>query len=196
MKSIRITAIPMAMAILGAAPGGGLQAAQTTAGAPEPAAPCAREEFRAFDFWVGEWEVRTAEGKLAGHNRIESSQQGCVLIEHWTGLSGNTGMSINYLDKASGQWVQIWTDAGGGQIDIRGGPTDDGMLLEGRIHYVANGTSASFRGLWTPLPDGRVRQFFEQSNDGGETWEAWFEGFYSRVESGARSSRASGNSSG
>jgi hypothetical protein len=39
-----------------------------------------------------------------------------------------------------------------------------------------------FRGLWTPLPDGRVRQFFEQSNDGGETWVPWFEGFYTRKD--------------
>ncbi|MCJ7591455.1 MAG: hypothetical protein MUO51_08890 [Woeseiaceae bacterium] len=33
---------------------------------------------------------------------------------------------------------------------------------------------------WTPLPDGRVRQFFEQSDDGGVTWVSWFEGFYTR----------------
>jgi hypothetical protein len=26
-----------------------------------------------------------------------------------------------------------------------------------------------------------VRQYFEQSTDEGETWQPWFEGFYSRV---------------
>ena len=30
------------------------------------------------------------------------------------------------------------------------------------------------------MDDGRVRQFFEQSNDEGETWSPWFEGFYTR----------------
>ena len=89
-------------------------------------------------------------------------------------------MSINYVDKISGEWVQIWNDASGSQIHIRGNLTDDGMLLEGTIHYVAQGATAAFRGLWTPLPDGRVRQFFEQSNDDGKTWSPWFEGFYSR----------------
>ena len=59
---------------------------------------------------------------------------------------------------------------------------EDGMLLIGTIRYVANDTTVDFRGLWTPLEDGRVRQFFEQSNDGGETWAAWFEGFYTRAE--------------
>ncbi len=147
-----------------------------------PVFPCEDDaRFAEFDFWVGEWDVHVGNGNLAGQNRIERAQRGCVLIENWTSASGGTGMSINYVDKTTGEWVQIWNDAGGSQIHIRGGLTDDGMLLEGTIHYVANGTTAPFRGLWTPMPDGRVRQFFEQSNDDGETWVPWFEGFYSRV---------------
>jgi hypothetical protein len=143
--------------------------------------PCEHDElFSAFDFWVGEWDVHVAGGTLAGSNVIERAQRGCVLIENWSSASGGTGMSINYVDKTSGEWVQIWNAAGGSQINIRGGMTDDGMLLTGTIHYVANGTTAPFRGLWTPLPDGRVRQFFEQSSDDSETWTPWFEGFYTR----------------
>ena len=149
---------------------------------PANAFPCEQQEkFRAFDFWVGEWEVHTADGRLAGKNIIESSQRGCVLVENWAGVGGSTGISLNYLDTITDEWVQVWTDAGGSQITIRGGMTDDGMLLEGQIHYTSNGITAPFRGLWTPQPDGRVRQYFEQSNDGGKTWEPWFEGFYSRA---------------
>ena len=40
-------------------------------------------------------------------------------------------MSINYLDKVSGEWVQVWNDASGSQINIRGGMTEEGMLLVG-----------------------------------------------------------------
>jgi hypothetical protein len=149
--------------------------------------PCEQQEkFREFDFWVGEWDVHTADGKLAGRNIIESSQRGCVLIERWTGAGGSTGTSMNFLDKTTDEWVQVWTDAGGSQITIRGGLTDDGMLLEGRIHYVSNGMTAPFRGLWTPQPDGRVRQFFEQYDDDEKSWKPWFEGFYSRVDGAAR----------
>ncbi len=145
--------------------------------------PCENDEaFRAFDFWVGEWEVHGPAGVPAGTNTIERAERGCVLIENWTSASGSTGMSINYLDKTTGEWVQVWNAEGGSQIHIRGGITDDGMLLVGTLHNVAAGTTTPFRGLWTPLPDGRVRQFFEQSTDGGETWSAWFEGFYSRKE--------------
>lgn len=143
--------------------------------------PCEHDAlFSAFDFWVGAWDVHVADGGFAGSNEITRSERGCVLIENWQGAGGGTGTSINYPDKITGEWVQIWNSANGGQINIRGGMTDDGMLLAGTIHYVANGTTAAFRGLWTPLPDGRVRQFFEQSADDGKTWSPWFEGFYTR----------------
>ena len=145
--------------------------------------PCENDEaFRAFDFWVGDWVVHGPAGALAGTNTIERAERGCVLLENWQSATGGTGMSINYLDKATGEWVQIWNAEGGSQINIRGGITDEGMLLVGTIHYVANGTTTPFRGLWTLLDDGRVRQFFEASNDGGETWSTWFEGFYTRAE--------------
>ncbi len=145
--------------------------------------PCKhRDKFSEFDFWLGEWDVHTANGSYAGKNRIEKVQAGCVLVENWVSVTGVPGMSMNYFDISSNEWVQVWSGAGGTQIVIRGGLSDEGLLLEGQINYVANGTSAPFRGLWTPLPDGRVRQFFEQSSDGGETWAPWFEGFYTRRE--------------
>jgi len=31
------------------------------------------------------------------------------------------------------------------------------------------------------LPDGRVRQQFHESDDGGNTWKPWFDGYYTRV---------------
>jgi hypothetical protein len=145
--------------------------------------PCENDEaFRAFDFWIGDWVVHGPAGALAGTNTIRSAERGCVLIENWTSVAGGTGMSINYLDKSAGEWVQVWHAEGGSQIHIRGGMTEEGMQLVGRIHNVSTNTTAPFRGLWTSLEDGRVRQYFEQSTDGGETWTPWFEGFYTRQE--------------
>ncbi|MCI0518452.1 MAG: hypothetical protein L0Y45_11540 [Woeseiaceae bacterium] len=151
--------------------------------ASAPAYPCEKDEkFRAFDFWLGEWEVRTADGKLAGHNSIRSAERGCLLTEHWTNTAGGTGMSINYLDAITNKWVQVWLAEGGSQIMISGGMTDEGMSLIGTLHELSNGSTVPFRGLWTQLPDGRLRQYFEQSNDGGATWVPWFEGYYSRID--------------
>ena len=145
--------------------------------------PCGHDDkFREFDFWVGEWAVHGANGSVQGSNSVRPAERGCVLLENWSSATGGTGMSINYFDKLTDEWVQVWIAEGGSQINIRGGLTDEGMHLVGTIHYISNDTTAPFRGLWTPLPDGRVRQFFEQSNDGGETWAPWFEGFYSRKE--------------
>jgi hypothetical protein len=143
--------------------------------------PCANQEgFSDFDFWLGDWDVHVANGTLAGTNSITREERGCVLIEHWTNSNGGTGMSINYLDKISNEWVQVWNAEGGSQINVRGGLTDAGMAMEGTLHTVSNGTTVPFRALWTLLPDGRVRQYFEQSNDDGATWVPWFEGFYTR----------------
>ncbi len=163
-----------------------LMAQAQDAAAPPPAQvpfPCEQnEQFAEFDFWIGKWDVHAPSGVLAGHNQITREERGCVLIEDWGSASGGSGMSINYVDKINGEWVQIWNDASGSQINIRGGITEEGMLLTGTIHYVATGQTLPFRGLWTLLEDGRVRQYFEQSNDGGETWVSWFEGYYSRAE--------------
>lgn len=145
--------------------------------------PCEHQEgFRDFDFWLGEWIVHTSTGQHVGNNVIESSERGCVITEQWTDTAGGTGSSINYLDKTTDEWVQVWNSGSGSQINIRGGMTDDGMAMEGTIYYVSSGTSTPFRALWTPLDDGRVRQYFEHSSDGGETWISWFEGFYTRTD--------------
>ncbi len=155
---------------------------ELTANLEKAAYPCEHDpKFREFDFWIGEWDVHVAGGQPAGSNSITREQRGCFLQEKWTSAGGGGGESINYFDKIAGEWVQVWNDASGTQINIRGGLTEEGMRLVGTLHTVGSDTTKPFRGLWTPLEDGRVRQFFEHSDDGGETWVSWFEGFYTRT---------------
>jgi hypothetical protein len=143
--------------------------------------PCEHQEgFSDFDFWIGDWDVHVANGTPAGSNSITREERGCVLVERWVNVNGGTGMSVNYLDKITDEWVQVWNAEGGSQINMRGGLTDDGMAMEGTLHTVSTGVTQPFRALFTLLPDGRVRQYFEQSNDDGATWVPWFEGFYTR----------------
>jgi hypothetical protein len=167
------------------------EAAPTAPAAPPaavaPAAPaadqtatkCATPMHAAFDFWVGDWVVKSPRGAVAGTNRIEKAHRGCALIEHWTAAGGGSGTSVNYVDAARRTWVQHWVDAGGGAIDLEGNLQGAAMHLTGR--YVrADGRESQLRGSWTPLPDGRVHQRFEESTDGGATWTLWFDGYYSR----------------
>lgn len=139
-----------------------------------------------FDFWLGEWDVHMEDGRKAGVNSITKEQGGCLLIERWKSVRGGTGISLNYFDGATAQWVQNWVGADGSLIDIRGGLEQDGsLLLVGTLRYATQSDSSTFRGRWTPLEDGRVRQHFEESKDGGETWSSWFTGYYSRPSDAA-----------
>ncbi|MGB5591645.1 MAG: hypothetical protein WBN31_11925 [Gammaproteobacteria bacterium] len=148
------------------------------------AAPCEYDPvFRQFDFWVGAWEVKGSDGTFYGNNRISSEEQGCVLVERWSSATGSTGMSINYYDANTREWVQIWNGLGI-QIQYRGGLQGESMVLTGGIHYLTSGDQRDFRGTWTPMDDGVVRQFFEESTDGGETWNTWFDGYYHPLAAG------------
>jgi hypothetical protein len=149
---------------------------------PRPHDCQASAAHRQFDFWIGQWEVHDGKGTLAGNNSIQAVQKGCALREQWTSVSGGGGESLNYYDPGTGQWRQLWLDAGYSIIDIAGGLDDAGsMVLQGRIYYLGSGKEHPFRGSWTPLDDGRVRQFFQQQ-DGDGAWQTWFEGFYKRSE--------------
>lgn len=141
---------------------------------------CAGDDrYRDFDFWLGHWQVHDPEGQLRGHNEITVIAGGCALREHWRSAAGGSGQSLNYFDPATGLWHQLWVDSGGHIIDLRGATEEEGdILLTGTIRYPGDPEPKAFRGRWSPLEDGRVRQFFEQRDDAGQ-WQTWFEGFYS-----------------
>ena len=96
----------------------------------------------------------------------------------WRSTQGTTGSSLNFYDPVTGLWRQVWV-SGGTIIDMTGGLDGESMVLEGTVTYFANAQQRPFRARWTPLEDGRVRQFMEEQRDGD--WQPWFEGFYSKV---------------
>src|SRR4051812_44886207 len=73
--------------------------------------PCTAPQYREFDFWLGEWDVRNAAGQLLGRNRITKRHGGCVVVEEWEGASGGSGSSFNTYDQQTRQWHQFWVDA-------------------------------------------------------------------------------------
>jgi len=141
--------------------------------------PCEGGHFREFDFWAGKWDVHDSSGKSAGINTISKEENGCVLVERWRSAAGGTGQSYNYYDPAAGKWKQLWIGLGI-LLHMEGGPYEGGIRLEGPLQYLGQGKTTLLRGTWSPLPDGRVRQHFEESADGGATWTDWFDGYYSR----------------
>ena len=163
-----------------------LLSASRWAGADQEAvsspAPCRDDpNTSAFDFWVGAFRVESGSGEFLGSNLIEKEQGGCVLVERWTGATGSTGISLTFWDPGRDRWRQVWTSPGV-IIDIDGGLQGASMVLEGSVLYRESGEARRFRGTWTPLERGVVRQFFEESRHDGSTFSPWFEGFYHRVQ--------------
>ena len=92
-------------------------------------------EHRAFDFWVGEWDLswKQADGSLAaGSNIITKTPYGnCVVTEQFDGAPSMDfkGMSVSTFHKQTGLWRQAWVDGAGGFFSLYGGPQSDGTFL-------------------------------------------------------------------
>ena len=157
---------------------GTLSALLMQAATPEP---CADEAYRAFDFWLGTWDVYTGD-QLAGRNVITEEESGCLILETWTSASGLTGQSYNYYDPSKEKWRQVWVSAGQ-VIDYEGGLDERGwMLLEGTITSNVNGQTAPFRGQWAPQDNGTVQQTFWVYIGDTDSWNVWFDGNYRPAE--------------
>lgn len=177
-----LNAVAVAAALPGAASPQGETA--SAASAPATSAPaavsdsCAAPEHRAFDFWLGEWEV-SADGRLAGHNTIERVAGGCGLLETWRSARDGTGSSVNFYDPVDGRWHQLWVGSDGSLLRLAGGIRGDAMVLAGE-RAGPDGEPVLDRITWRALEDGTVRQQWEVSSDGGESWSTVFDGRYRR----------------
>lgn len=140
--------------------------------------PCEfNQSARQFDFWVGEWDVKTQQGQTAGTNTIQKLENGCVLLENWTGSLGGTGKSINFFDKQTNQWRQIWVDSTGNST-LFAGEFKDGSMRYQTEKVNAGGAKFLSRLTFTPLDKTHVRQYGEQSTDEGKTWTITFDFVY------------------
>ena len=141
-------------------------------------APCGSEQHRAFDFWLGEWNVHAPDCKLAGTNSIKREYADCVLHERYANGRGYSGESLNIYDGAREVWHQTWVDSSGLLLLLEGGIRESRMVLEGNTTGAA-GAVTKHRITWTPNPDGSVRQFWESTHKDGK-WATVFDGLYTR----------------
>jgi hypothetical protein len=147
---------------------------------PQPQFGCKDAVHRQFDFWIGDWNVTTPDGQAAGSNVIKAIQDGCALLESWTGAGGGTGTSINYVDQ--GRWHQLWVSnrTGAAPLRLSGGLERGAMVMTGQYQR-PDGKLVQSRMRWEAIADGKVRQTWENSEDGGATWTTVFVGIYTRV---------------
>lgn len=142
-------------------------------------APCTAEEYRHFDFWLGEWDVTSAgSAQATATNSITALHDGCVVLEQYVN-GAFTGMSINFYDNSIGKWHQSWMSNAGGSVYLEGGLDANGaMVMSDADLPVSKVTGSISKTTWTPNADGSVRQLWEASSDGGKTWSVVFDGTY------------------
>lgn len=166
-----------------AAPGGTADPASHTVSAPfggggtfdvgrlRPTAPCTAPEFRQFDFWLGQWNAAPPDvgpGARQASSSITEEPGGCAVFEDFRDLDVH-GVSISLYDPATAKWYQTFIDNLGGRIVLSGGLVAGAMVL--------TGPAQDSRITWEALA-GDVRQFGEDSGDGGSTWSTSFDLIY------------------
>ena len=145
--------------------------------------PCENiPEAADFDFWLGDWEVRGADGSLLGRNSITRDVGGCVLRESWEGTPGSSGTSMSFYLPSRDQWRHVWIGSSGTHIDMTGGMVDGEMRMEGTIEYLDQDQVVAFRATWSLGANGVVRQRMEQFNLVGRSWDLWFDGVYRPID--------------
>lgn len=166
-----------AAAIAASAPLHHRDAAPTRA---QAASPCAADSsFQRLAFWVGDWDVYDSTGAHYATQRVSSVLDSCAITVEWASGGGNKGMSLSAFDKKTGVWNQIYVS---NQL-----PTPSGVKLRKsdatytgpgvRFIPLTDGTATNpFQSRVTIMPlDGhRALQEFEDSRDGGKTWQVVF----------------------
>lgn len=149
----------------------------------QPALPnCQAPEYRAFDFWIGEWDAERADTHApAGRSSIRSEDSGCVITEHWVSLSvPYSGRSLNIYDRATQKWEQFWVDSAGNRVHFIGGPIEGGMRIATEAPVFVSPTQQAYsRITYTNNADGSVLQHGEQSAD-GQVWTTSYAFIYRR----------------
>ncbi|HYJ28738.1 MAG TPA: hypothetical protein VEW25_00155 [Allosphingosinicella sp.] len=149
--------------------------AATSAAAQAPSAPtraCTSEAHRAFDFWIGRWDVyRTDTDALVAHSLIERMYDGCAIRENWMPHGRAGGGSLSSYDPAARRWRQVWVDSANTRATFEGGIEDGAMVLTGRwAGYDGPGTELLARMTYRRGEAGTVTQRVEVSRDGGRSW--------------------------
>jgi hypothetical protein len=150
--------------------------------AQDTSCPCCDEVHQQFDFWVGEWIVQDTLGNKVGENKISKQEEGCILIEKWTGSNGGSGTSMNYYDPSDSSWNQLWVNRSGNNLKLKGEYQDGQMVLKGVLKKNQNNTFSYNQIKWYKNEDGSVTQLWETFDRNGKLLQRVFKGIYIKKE--------------
>ena len=170
-------------------------AQSSTSAGSASALACQQQEARAFDFWIGEWNVvnrnRPEEGvrfDVTGRatDRVYPVVGGCGIVEHWRGDAFGrfiVGFSVRAFDPDTRDWrlVLLWPIAGPASfLELRG------SFHHGRGEFFTrrlqpSGDTALTRFTFSDATSTSLRWDNATSLDGGVSWSGtWIMDFSRR----------------
>ena len=148
------------------------------------AKPCLdASQSRAFDFWIGDWDVTSTNAAKPGppaRSRIELIEDQCVIFENYSSPSGYSGRSLNAYHPDKKHWEQFYVDNAGGLNHFIGHGRDGNMYFEGDFPPPGKTEPAKNKMTFFDQGQDQVRQLGEQSTDGGKTWTVTYDLTYRR----------------
>jgi hypothetical protein len=141
---------------------------------------CCTESYKQFDFWIGEWNVYDTAGNKIGENLITKLENDCLISEHWTSVTGNTGRSFNYFDNNDSTWNQTWVDNQGTNLVLKGKAAPGKMILKSALQKGNSIDWYANKITWTRNADNSVTQVWEIVDKNDKTLSIAFKGNYKR----------------
>jgi hypothetical protein len=141
-------------------------------------AACDSAVYKQFDFWIGNWRVTDAHGKLLGHDIVTKRLGDCVIYEEYHDAGDpSLGIGMTGYDQGRNAWHQDFMDDTGFVLALDGALEDGAMVLQGTDY--SKGKPRLNRGVWTKRGDA-VEELWTVSTDGGRTWTVKFDGWFHR----------------
>lgn len=132
--------------------------------------PCISPEASQFDFWVGNWDLYSAD-TLTGTNTIFKLMDGCALQENFeskkTGYSGKSWSMYNPLLKL---WQQTWIDNQGGFIYLTGKFENGSLTLTTEPRKLPNGKEQVYHMVYHNIARDSFDWDWESKTDNAVTW--------------------------
>jgi hypothetical protein len=168
------------LAVLAAAAGLFAAAQSPALAQTPPAAPtCDAPEFRALDFWAGDWDLDfDASPGVLGHasNHITRDEYGgCVIAEHFEQAATHyRGGSYSIYDRAAHVWRQTWVDNQGGVFTLVGGPvTGQPYVFELRTTDRVGPGHQLMRMIWQDVTPDRLTWRWQAQQADGAWKDSW-----------------------
>lgn len=156
-----------------------LQAPAQTVTPPAPPAPrpspcldaAAHPEFRQLDYWVGEWEVFSADGKKSSDVSVTKVLNTCGISEVWRAARSpnGDGLGLSTYNSRTDKWEYFWVSAAGATSHFEGTLLADGMRFR-LLQPMPNGVLRLRHWSLIKKPDGKIEELSVGSNDDGVTW--------------------------